>query len=329
MAEKQKINWLLILQGWAMLWVVIGHSGPSATYDDYPEYALILHSIAYSFHMSLFIAISGFLFYLTRLDNEKWTYCAMIKEKLVRFGIPFVLFTLVALVMKSVFASSVDRATTMSVGEFVKAFLYPYNGPMREFWFLATIIWFFALSPLWKLVLKNRWASALALVCLGILSVWHPEYDFLAFRHVCRFAFFFFAGILCATFYKKYPDYIKRGDFITLSFVIGGIIYTIGMVWDIPLVTPVGGALLSLGIALGLERLSPKIFSSFRNYTYQIYLLGIFFNVICTILRAKFGLPFSPMQLASLLLGIYMPVVISKVVEKINWKPLKLCVGLK
>lgn len=51
MAERQRINWLLILQGWAMLWVVIGHAGPSPTLDDFPVYALALHKFAYSFHM--------------------------------------------------------------------------------------------------------------------------------------------------------------------------------------------------------------------------------------------------------------------------------------
>lgn len=50
---------------------------------------------------------------------------------------------------------------------------------------------------------------------------------------------------------------------------------------------------------------------------------------MCTIMRAKFGLPFAPMQAVSLLLGLYMPVIISKVIEWINWKPLLLCVGLK
>lgn len=70
MAEKKKINWLLVLQGWAMLWVVIGHLGPSATFDDYPAYATFLWDTAYSFHMSLFMLVSGWLFYLTRLKPE-------------------------------------------------------------------------------------------------------------------------------------------------------------------------------------------------------------------------------------------------------------------
>ena len=329
MAEKKKINWLLILQGWAMLWVVIGHSGPSTSFDDYPAYATFLWDTAYSFHMSLFIAISGFLFYLTRLDSERWTYWATMKEKMIRFGIPFVVFTLVALVMKSVFSGAVDRATTLSVGELVNAILYPYDGPMREFWFLATIMWFFALYPLWKLTLRNKWVSLITLIGLAVLSVWHPDTHLLAISHVCHHAFSFFGGILLARLYKTNPDYITRRGFAPLCCVVGGVAYIAGRIWSVPLITPVGGALLSLAIALWLEGLSPKTFSSFRNYTYQIYLLGIFFNVICTILRAKFGLPFAPMQVASLLLGLYMPVTCSKIIEKLNWKSLSLSVGLK
>ena len=329
MAERKKINWLLILQGWAMLWVVIGHSGPSATFDDYPAYAKQLWNFAYSFHMSLFIMVSGFLFYMTRIDSEKWGYWAMLKEKLIRFGIPFVVFTFVALLMKFFFAGSVDRATTLSIGELANAILYPYNGPMREFWFLATIMWFFAFFPLWKLVIKNHWVKVIVLVSLGVLSIWHPRIDFLAINHVCQYAFFFYFGIICAILYKNNPEFILQRGFASVSFVVGVSMYIVGRLWSVPLMTPVGGAVFSIAIALWFEKMNPKTFISFRNYTYQIYLLGIFFNVICTILRAKFGLPFVPMQVLSLLMGLYMPVLISKLIEKINWKPLLLCVGLK
>lgn len=178
-------------------------------------------------------------------------------------------------------------------------------------------------------MLRNKWLSLLTLVGLVVLSVWHPATHFLAINHVCNHAFFFYGGILGAILYKRNPDIIYLPSFAPIAFVASGAVYVVGRVWSIPLVTPLGGAILSLAIALMLEKLSPKTFSTFRNYTYQIYLLGIWFNVICTILRAKFGLPFAPMQVLSLLLGLYMPVLISKVIEKINWKPLKLCVGLK
>lgn len=327
--EKDKIQWLLILQGWAMLWVVIGHAGPSATLEDYPSYAFCIHEFAYSFHMQLFITISGFLFYLTRLNNDKWTYRKTICEKLVRFGIPFFVFTIIGMILKSVFAGSIDRATTISVWELVHAIMYPYNGPMREFWFLATIMWYFALFPLWKLVLRSRWISVLTMAVLAALSIKHPESDLFAIRHMCFHAFFFFLGIMCAVLYTQKQDYILQRGFVIISFVIGVLIYIVGMVWHIPLVVPLGGICFSLSISCFLYALSSRVFCGFRNYTYQIFIMGIFFQVFILIIRNRFGLPFLPMYILSFFLGLYMPVLISLALEWINWKPLLMCVGLK
>ena len=64
-----RINWLLILQGWAMLWVVIGHS-TVGTPGEGPGWENTLYHFAYSFHMPLFMLVSGWLFYMTRLADK-------------------------------------------------------------------------------------------------------------------------------------------------------------------------------------------------------------------------------------------------------------------
>ena len=66
--SKKKINWLLILQGWAMLWVVIGHSFVGEFHKG-PDWETAICDFAYSFHMPLFMLVSGWLFYLTRLSS--------------------------------------------------------------------------------------------------------------------------------------------------------------------------------------------------------------------------------------------------------------------
>jgi len=66
MKNNTKINWLLILQGWAMLWVVIGHAF-IGKHNEGPVWETFLGNIAYSFHMPLFMLVSGWLFYITRL----------------------------------------------------------------------------------------------------------------------------------------------------------------------------------------------------------------------------------------------------------------------
>lgn len=114
--KRIKINWLLILQGWAMLWVVIGHSsllGP----DNGPVWESCLTKFAYSFHMQLFILVSGWLFFFTRLNIEKeWGYAKTIGEKTVRLLVPGLVFSLIAIAVKLVFPGDMSRAVDMSLG---------------------------------------------------------------------------------------------------------------------------------------------------------------------------------------------------------------------
>jgi hypothetical protein len=200
---------------------------------------------------------------------------------------------------------------------------------MREFWFLATIMWLFSFFPIWKIVLLKKWRIIVALISLVLLNLRHPSSDLLALRSLCNMAIYFFIGILSAKVFKRDPLFIKKKVFITASFSVGVAVYLVGRCYYIPLAASLGGIMFSLSIALFLDNVFPKAFVSFRDFTYQIYLLGIFFNVLVSIIRAKFGLPFGPMYIVSMLLGIYMPVFISKVFERTNWRPILLCIGLK
>lgn len=74
MSERKKINWLLILQGWAMLLVVVGHAFIGKAGQG-PAWENVLFHFAYSFHMPLFMLVSGWLFYHTRLNISKLSNC--------------------------------------------------------------------------------------------------------------------------------------------------------------------------------------------------------------------------------------------------------------
>lgn len=331
--NDKKIVWLLILQAWAMLWVVIGHAGPANTLKEYPNWATILWNFAYSFHMQLFIMISGFLFYLTRINNEKWTYLPMLKEKLVRFGIPFVVFTSFAMVIKSVFSSQVERATTISFSEFFHAILYPYDGPMREFWFLGVIMWLFALYPVWKIALKNFPSKVITSVIVLVMFFISPETNFLAIHHTFIHISFFWWGILCANIYLRYKEdgggkFFSTGYLLSML-VLSAILYVVVVNYSILYLPAVFGIFLSFSLCMLLYKFVPIVFCSFRNYTYQIYLMGLFVQELVKMIRYKMGLPFEPVYVVSIIAGLYVPVLIALAVKKLNIKPLKLCIGLK
>lgn len=331
MATTNKINWLLILQGWAMLWVVIGHSGPCNSVDDYPSYAFEIWTVAYSFHMDLLMFVSGWLFYWTRMRDEvveKWPYGKIIADKLKHLGIPFVVFTLITMVIKVVFASEVERASSLSIGEFLNAIIYPYNGPARELWFIGTLMWMFVLVWLWKISLKNKVTVAGTILTLIALKYFGVETEFLSLGRVCRFAIFFYLGIIVCKEGIIEQLIIHKNAPIALL-LAGAVIYVLGRYFHEGFLVAIGGIIASLALALILDNHLPKTFFTFRNYTMQIYLIGIFAQMAVKMVRLHGGYPFSLFYVISLIAGLYVPVIIAKLLERINWEPLLLCVGMK
>ena len=94
------------------------------------------------------------------------------------------------------------------------------------------------------------------------------------------------------------------------------------------LLAAVGGIIASVAIAFILDRYTPKVFYSFRDYTYQIYLMGIFFQIAIKIIYKHIDCPYGLGFIACILVGLYGPVVVSIIFQKINWAPLLRCIGL-
>lgn len=76
----------------------------------------------------------------------------------------------------------------------------------------------------------------------------------------------------------------------------------------------------------------PKILGSFRDYSFQIFLLGIYPQMFVELfLMKKFtALWTQPVLLIlSVLLGLYVPVLVSKLAQKVGNKYINMVLGLK
>ena len=317
----KKINWLLILQGWTMLWVVIGHA-PLRIEGIVPEFAALLYDIAYSFHMPLFILISGYLFYTTRLSasSTKWSY------KAIMMG------------MKSLLPGEMNRAASFTFQEFFLAILYPREGPLLEMWFIAVILWMFALTPYWRVCLKSRWLTIATLTILLALHIWVdylPLDTFLCLKDCAYYGIYFFIGLLASKY--GFDDKYKPMKYLIIA--VGATLYLCLWNTDIQFGLAMSGIAISVGLAFILDSIYPKAFSTFRDYTYQIFLIGIFAQIAVKIIYKyilSMGLGASHptlvyivFYLTCIALGLYIPVAISKVAKYINWSPILLCLGLK
>lgn len=329
MADKKKIIWLLILQGWAMLWVVIGHA-PIGGIGEGPEWENVLYSFAYSFHMPLFILVSGWLFHFTRLNTNKtgggkWDYKNVVYDKALRLLLPGVVFSFIAFAVKIAFPGEISRQTGFNFQEIVYAFLYPYENPLRELWFIATLFQLFLLMPLWRWILSKRNLMWGALLVLAILHFFHPSIELFCIGKVLAYAIWFYLGLIISK--EKYVDKVMiKQPWITLF--TGIALYILGRSTN-SFVTILGGITFSFGFALIADKYVPKLFCSFRNYTYQIFLMGIFAQIAVKIAYRHISIPYMTAYILCILVGLYVPILVSKVIEKINWKFLLICVGLK
>lgn len=334
MEEKTatKINWISILQGWSMLLVVIGHAGLSKIprNPDEPVISLIEYVI-YSFHMPLFMMISGYLFYFTRVRSSMG-YSRMLLDKLKRLGIPYIAFTGITFLLKNMFNEYMIRQTSFSPREIIHAFLYPTDNPLGELWFIATLLVIFVVSPVLIRALRRPLYAAMAGVGLLLLYLFPGHVQLFCLSLAARYLIWFFIGLLLSRYDgKKYLDKWSALLGWGLLFVIAFIFshrYGIG---EIAFIVTLAGCLFSYSLALKLDRLLPSLFHTFRDYTFQIYLLGIFFQIACKLLYQKmlyphfYGLAFG----ICILLGIYMPVLISLLVQKMQLSYLDLIFGLK
>ena len=119
---KKKIDWLAVLQGFSMLLVVIGHvSLTNLPGDPTTPIATGIERTIYTFHMPLFIFISGWLFFYTCIGKQK-RYRDVIVAKIKRLVVPFFAFTLVTTLLKMSFPQLMHRAVDME--EIINTFIF-------------------------------------------------------------------------------------------------------------------------------------------------------------------------------------------------------------
>ena len=325
---KKKIDWLAVLQGFSMLLVVIGHiTLTNVPRDPSTPSATGIETAIYTFHMPLFIFISGWLFFYTCIRKEK-SYKDVLVSKLKRLAIPFLAFTLVTTLLKIAFPQLMHRV--VDVEEIINTFVLFSSNPLGEMWFLVVLFELMLLYPVYKFVLKSKTATVIALLAGVLLNRIVPS-NLLYFQlyRVCYMLPFFIVGMMCCK-YEWQKCLSNIGALVLLA-----ILFTVCNVFDLlppalEIVTVFVGILFSLSLCLMLSKPLPWLFNSFRDYTFQIFLLGIFFQMAIRWIYVRIGNDslFIPMWFLSVLVGVYVPTIIAKTIKKFAPKYICMCFGI-
>lgn len=328
-----KILWLSILQGWAILLVVVGHVNAftySGVEGEMYEAATWIQRFCYSFHMPLFMFVSGGLLYLTRL-HKGWDTLSLYRDKAKRLAAPFVLFTLIGFLIKIPFAGISKTGLDVSAGGLAMALFDPGSGPIKEMWFVGSLMWLMLLYPLYRVALRSLWGGAALVVAAAALYIFAPPHcpaGWFSLGEVAHYAVYFTAGML----FFKY-DCMRLFAERWWAVVAVTAIYVACFLWaGAPrLATAFAGILASVAWAIRLTRF-PGLFAAWRDHSFQIFLVGIFPQMLVELVGWKhyhqewMQLPY---YAVSCLLAIACGVAMSKIASHLRPEWLRWGFGLK
>lgn len=152
------------LKGYACFLVLFGHviMGIRVAGVNIPQFFWGMEKFIWSFHVALFLFLSGVVYKYTGEWKSKKTKWRFILHKLYNLGVPYIAFSVVYVLINSL----VGEANT---GFAVSDILYIWRTPIAQYWFLYALFFLFCIWALFQGILKN-WLITLIAVSIGYLA---------------------------------------------------------------------------------------------------------------------------------------------------------------
>lgn len=138
--------------------VVLGHFSQSMIKSGFMNGGVLyewFQLTIYSFHVPLFFICSGYLYQKYSHVNSVGAWWFNVRRKAISLGVPYLVFTLLTLVMKA-FAGNL--ANSAEIGPLQTLLFHP----TAPYWFLYTLFFIFLITP--------TALSSLAMVSMVLLS---------------------------------------------------------------------------------------------------------------------------------------------------------------
>ncbi len=263
------------LKGYACFLVLFGHviMGVRLAGVDIPHFFEMLEKFIWSFHVGLFMYLSGVVYKMTGEWKSKGTRWNFIFYKILSLGVPYFVFSAVYIAINSFVGGANNQSSYADI-------LNIWKTPVAQYWFLYALFFLFVIWALLGGLLKN-WIITIVVVAIGyILPIFSITLG--GIDNTFYFALVFGIGTFL-TFSKllNISPIIKL--IVVLSHIALGILtIALGIIEQ----SIIKEAMLLLGIYASIMFISLigelKIVSRFllfvNKYSFQIYLLHTIFT---------------------------------------------------
>ncbi len=180
--------WITLL----LILVIVGH----CMFPNAPEWYLKLHERIYSFHMAAFYFICGFLVsYRYKPLSSLKEYTLYINKRLIKFGIPFLLFGISLCIYHAIRASD-SRLNALLLG--IKyLFLETTRSPAIYLWFILVLLFYYILAPIFC---QFERYSIIPSIIIAIVLNYYPLPRLFCLHLFSRYLLFFLLGIIINRF---------------------------------------------------------------------------------------------------------------------------------
>lgn len=263
------------LKGYACFLVLFGHviMGVRLSGVNMPSFFEGLEKFIWSFHVPLFMFLSGVVYKFTNEWKGKKTRHGFIIHKLLNLGIPYAVFSIVYILINSLVGGANNQASLSDI-------LFIWKTPIAQYWFLYSL---FVLFFIWTILSKIFKNWQITIIAFGI---WYLAY-FLkiplgSFDAALYSALAFGIGTFIDFEKISKPSNLIKYLFVLLHIVAGiicakfGIIEALG-IKEIMLLLGIYASIMLISL---LQKLKPfASFLEFMNkYSFQIYLLHTIFT---------------------------------------------------
>lgn len=304
--EHKKIYYreINIARGFALLFVVFGHSFPDAA----APFNMVYH-ICYSFHMGLFFILSGFVA-ANKFISRDYKISTEIKKKSIRLMIPYFVFSVITLVLK-VFTEKFAN-NPFSLKDSWKIFIgVNPNGGLWFLWALFVISVIFIL--LGKLKHNLVYFTVFAITVYAIKPIIPPD-----FTSVFKYTIFYTIGIFICKYYDAFKKYVLNPYCAGAMLILFCALHIFKIKTDY-IITCLSASIFILTLSLYIVKFKEKakfiykIFDELGTYSYDIYLLSYFVQVpLRVVFKSIFPIPELLLYFLMFILGTIVPYIASK-----------------
>ena len=305
------------LKGYACFLVLFGHviMGIRVAGIDIPDFFWGTEKFIWSFHVNLFMFLSGVVYKMTGEWKSKKTKAGFIKNKFLSLVIPYIVFSVIYILIHS----CVGQANTGSTPTDI---LYIWKTPIAQYWFLYALFFLFCIWTILSGILNNYLITIVVVATAYILSDFGVPMG--SFSAVFYSALAFGLGTCVDfNFITKIPSPVK------CVVIVAHIVTAVLLIWynkiecafvkEIMTLFGIYSSILFISLIQDLKPVS-KFLTFINKYSFQTYLLHTIFTAGIRIVMVKAGITWWWLHiLCGILAGIIFSVAAAKIAEKFKF----------